>query len=57
VKLQAGSYKLDADKTLMEVFEKTLTKPTYDDLTITILPGWNIYDIDASLAEKKITKT
>jgi UPF0755 protein len=57
VKLQAGTYKVTDDTTIDGLFRDILTKPTYDDLTITILPGWNIYDIDAALSEKKIIKT
>jgi hypothetical protein len=27
------------------------------DITITILPGWNMYDIDSYLSDKKIIPT
>lgn len=53
-KLQAGTYEVDKTTTLSEVFSSVLTKPVVTDLTITILPGWNIYDIDDALANKKI---
>ena len=36
------------------IFSTTLKKPSQTDLTITILPGWNMYDIDAYLSSKKI---
>ena len=52
--LQAGGYKLESDMTLREVFATTLQKPVYTDLTITILPGWNSYDIDDYLYRKDI---
>lgn len=54
VKLQAGTYKVEDDITLEKLFRDTLVKPLYNDLTITILPGWNIYDIDNYLSDKKI---
>jgi UPF0755 protein len=53
-KIQAGTYDVDKTTTLSEVFTSVLTKPVITDLTITVLPGWNIYDIDDALANKKI---
>ncbi len=53
-KLQAGTYNVEKTTTLSEVFSNILTKPVVTDLTITVLPGWNIYDIDDALANKKI---
>ena len=53
-KIQAGTYDVDKATTLSEVFTSVLTKPVVTDLTITVLPGWNIYDIDDALANKKI---
>lgn len=55
--LQVGQYKVSSPITLREFFSTTLTKPVHTDETITILPGWNIYDIDSYLADKKLAKT
>jgi cell division protein YceG involved in septum cleavage len=52
--LQAGGYRVDVPMTLENVFTKVLMKPVYTDLTITILPGWNSYDIDDYLYRKDI---
>ena len=52
--LQAGGYKVENTMELREVFTKVLVKPVYTDLTITILPGWNSYDIDDYLYRKDI---
>ncbi len=52
--IQAGTYEVERTTSLSEVFSTVLTKPVQTDLTITILPWWNIYDIDAYLSEKKI---
>lgn len=54
IKLQAWTYKIDEDTTLSRVLSTTLQKPVYNDLTITILPWWNMYDIDNYLSEKRI---
>lgn len=50
--LQAGQYVVSSGTTLSDFFMKNLKHPTYTDVTITIIPGWNIYDIDAYLASK-----
>lgn len=55
--LQAGTYEVEADMELSRVISETLESPKYTDLTITILPGWNMYDIDSYLSEKKILPT
>ena len=52
--LQAGGYTVEKTMELREVFTKVLVKPVYTDLTITILPGWNSYDIDDYLYRKDI---
>ena len=39
---------------LEDVFAQVLVKPEFTDLTITILPGWNTYDIDDYLYRKDI---
>jgi UPF0755 protein len=57
VTLLAGSYKVDTATSFENLLKETLGKPTYADLTITILPGWNIYDIDSYLSEKGIIQT
>ena len=46
-----------ASEIIENLFKNTLVKPLYNDLTITILPGWNMYDIDTYLSEKKIIET
>lgn len=54
--LQAGTYHMEKDETLTEFFENTLKNPQSKDITITILPGWNIFDIDVYLSKLKIIK-
>lgn len=54
INLQVGEYRVDTPTTLTDFFRNTLTSPTHTDQTITILPGWNIYDIDDYLANKQI---
>jgi UPF0755 protein len=54
INLQAGTYKLDDMMPLSQVLSETLKSPLYSDLTITILPGWNMYDIDSYLSDKGI---
>jgi len=56
ITLQAWTYEVPRAATLSVFFEEILSKPKHTDLTITILPGWNIYDIDNYLVEKKIAK-
>lgn len=53
-KLQAGTYTVADGTTLEETLKDVLTKPVHTDITITILPGWNMYDIDSYLSDKKI---
>lgn len=55
--LQIGEYKVSNPVNLTEFFTTTLNKPIHTDETITILPGWNVYDIDAYLSGKNILKT
>lgn len=52
--LQAGWYRVETPMELSDVFRTVLEKPVYTDLTITILPGWNSYDIDDYLYRKDI---
>lgn len=57
ISLQAGTYEVERDMELSRVLTEALKSPKYTDLTITILPGWNIYDIDSYLSEKNIIPT
>lgn len=52
--VNVGTYETTSNITIETFLTKTLTKPLYVDQTITILPGWNIYDIDAYIASKWI---
>lgn len=56
-RLQAGTYKISKNTTLSSVIGEVLTSPVYTDITITILPGWNMYDIDSYLSDKHILPT
>lgn len=55
--LKAGTYEVPEDMGLSRVMSEVLTTPKYSDLTVTILPGWNMYDIDSYLSDKKILPT
>ncbi len=55
--LQAGSYHIWENVTLDSLFSDILPKPLAKDLTITILPGWNIYDIDAYFTKSGLIKS
>lgn len=52
--LQAWGYRVDRPMMLRDIFSTVLQKPIYTDLTITILPWWNSYDIDEYLYTKGI---
>ncbi len=54
--LSAGTYETTVPVTISDFLTKTIKTPLYGDQTITILPGWNSYDIDAYLASKDIGK-
>jgi cell division protein YceG involved in septum cleavage len=56
ITLQAGTYEVPRSTTLSLFFQNILSKPKHTDLTITILPGWNIYDIDNYLVGKGIAR-
>lgn len=56
-KLLAWSYSINNNIILSELFEKTLKNPESKDIKITILPGWNIFDIDWYLAKNGILKS
>ena len=47
--LQQGIYHIDHPTTLYDLFDVTLRTPPSQDVNVTILPGWSIYDIDAAL--------
>ncbi len=55
--LQAGEYVATRGSTIDSFLTKTIATPVHSDITITILPGWNMYDIDAYLSEKNIIAT
>ncbi len=50
VNLQVGTYEIPSGSTVRSVFEKVLPSPNVKDLTVTFLPGWTLFDIDAYLA-------
>ncbi len=54
--LQAGKYKIPANSTIKEAI-KTLNKPALvDEINLTFLEWWNIYDIDDYLTKKWLIK-
>ena len=55
--LQAGTYTIGRDTTLKRLFSETLRNPISKDITITLLPGWNIWDIDLYLTKEGVTKS
>lgn len=54
--LQAGTYSIDKDTTLDGLFAEALRNPTSKDIAITLLPGWNIWDMDAYLTKEGVIK-
>lgn len=50
--LQAGTYVMGNDATIASLFSQVLRNPTSKDITITLLPGWNIWDMDAYLTRE-----
>ena len=54
VSINAGTYETTTPTTIADFLSKTMKSPLYVDQTITILPGWSSYDIDAYLANKGI---
>ncbi len=52
--MQAGTYETTVPISIADFLTKTIVKPLSVDQAITILPGWNSYDIDAYLAWKNI---
>ena len=55
--LQVGEYEAKRWTTIQSFFSETLKSANHTDMTITILPGWNLYDIDAYLSQKNISST
>ncbi len=54
--LQEWSYRINDNIELNTIFKEVLNKPLFQDFQITILPWWNIFDIDAYLSNKEIIK-
>ncbi len=54
--LQAGNYKLKKWLNLIQVIE-SLKNPITNDLKVTILEWWNIYDIDNELSKNNFIQT
>jgi cell division protein YceG involved in septum cleavage len=52
IAVNAGTYETKDSINIETFLTKTLTKPLYIDQTITILPGWSIYDIDTYITSK-----
>lgn len=52
--LQAGTYSLKENTTLSLLFSDILKNPSSKDITITLLPGWNIWDMDAYLTKQGV---
>lgn len=57
ITLMAWEYEAVRGTTVETFFTESIASPVHTDITITILPGWNMYDIDAYLVEKNIAKT
>lgn len=51
VPIQVGTYKVAEPTDLEGVFSNVLTHPDSNEITITFLPGWTVFDIDAYLAD------
>lgn len=53
VNVQVGTYRIDSETpmTFERVFSEVLPNPQTKDVTVTFLPGWTLYDIDAYLAD------
>lgn len=54
--LQAGTYTMEKDATIKSLFTEVLKNPTSKDITITLLPGWNIWDMDVYLTKQGIIR-
>ena len=51
---QAGTYSMEQDATIATLFSEVLKNPISKDITITLLPGWNIWDMDSYLTKQGI---
>lgn len=58
VTIQVGTYRIEKGNasTFKEVFTKVLPYPQTKDVTVTFLPGWTVYDIDAYLTDMGVTE-
>lgn len=50
--LQEARYKIPKDATIDEILESLKTPITPEEINITLLEGWNIFDIDLALTNK-----
>ena len=51
VTVQVGTYRVEKPMALEKVFTEVLPNPQTKDVTVTFLPGWTVYDIDAYLTD------
>ncbi len=54
ITLPIGTYRIGTGVSLSKFLTEEVRKPVHNDQTITIIPGWNRYDIDAYLAKNDI---
>lgn len=54
VSVDAGTYEVYKSTLMREFVSQTLKSPTYNDQSITILPGWSSYDIDTYLVREGV---
>jgi UPF0755 protein len=56
--LSAGTYALRTDLTIRSLLDTVLSAPSAStDTALTVLPGWNVYDIDAAFARSGLAST
>lgn len=55
--LKAGTYSIKERATVRDLFSTALKTPTTTDITLTVLPGWNLYDIDADWSNDGLIAT
>lgn len=55
--LQAGTYSMGRDATIASLFSEVLKNPTSKDIAITLLPGWNIWDMDVYLTKQGVIQS
>ena len=51
-----GQYNVPEDASLKSMLKKIGTKATAETVTVTILPGWNVFDVDGLFAQKGIAE-